>query len=619
MSNLESQNYYWWKQPDDQLYKSVSQYMKYLNTEQSYRQSDNVKHMRLYGNLELLSLRTFQFIRSENSAASQARVTLNIVQSMIDTVVSKLTKSTPKPTFLTAGGDWTIQRKAKKLTKFVEGQYDATKFYAKRAQAIMDSCIFGTGGLKFFKKDGEIHIERIFIDEIVIDDREAVYGEPRQMHQKKYIHKDVLKEMFPKYAVQIEAAGSGEASQYATNSFDRSTNMLLVVESWHLKSGPNADDGKHAITINTKTLFSESYEKNYFPFVFWRWGLRPLGFFGQGLSEQLSGLQLEINKILRTIQVSMHLVSIPKLLVEASSKVVSAHLNNKIGGIIKYAGTAPQYAPLGGIPTELFSHLDRLYQRAYEIAGISQLSANAQKPAGLDSGKALREYNDIESERFMSVGKRDEEAVMEASKILVDIAKDLDEELKDEGGYKVKIKNRKNLDIIKWSEVDLDEDKYIMQVFPTSALSTSPAGRLQDVQELLQAGFIGKEDGMKLLDFPDLEQFYNFNNAGLEDIERAIECIIDKGQYETPEPYQNLQLGITKMQQAYLLYRADGAPDDRLDLFRRWIEDAAQLLQKAQQPQLAPGVPTEGIATPAAPIAQPEAQPTSDLLPVTGQ
>ena len=53
--------------------------------------------------------------------------------------------------------------------------------------------------------------------------------------------------------------------------------------------------------------------------------MRPVGFFGQGLAEQLQGLQLEINKTLRTIQVSMHLVSVPKQLVEASSKLVSSH------------------------------------------------------------------------------------------------------------------------------------------------------------------------------------------------------------------------------------------------------------------------------------------------------
>ena len=52
------------------------------------------------------------------------------------------------------------------------------------------------------------------------------------------------------------------------------------------------------------------------------------------------------------------------------------------------------------ISQDLFMHLDRLYNRSFEIAGISQLSAQSSKPSGLDSGRALREFSDIESERF---------------------------------------------------------------------------------------------------------------------------------------------------------------------------------------------------------------------------
>jgi hypothetical protein len=81
------------------------------------------------------------------------------------------------------------------------------------------------------------------------------------------------------------------------------------------------------------------------------------------------------------------------------------------------------------------------------------------------------------------------------------------------------------------------------------------------------------------------------NNAGVEDIERAIELIIDKNDYQMPEPYQNLQLGIQKMQQAYLFYRANNCPEEKLELFRRWIEDANTLMKKAEQAMMPPAAP----------------------------
>ena len=594
----------WWLANKNNLYQELFAYVSALDSRQQYREADNIRYARLYGNYEMIGIGAFNYSRIEASYNVTNRVTLNVIQSLIDTVVSKITKNKPRATFLTSGGDFSLQRKAKKLTKFVEGIWSYQDFYQTAAMAFQDACIFGSGCIKIYIEDGEIKAERVIIDEIKIDDVESYYGKPRQMHQVKYIEKSVLKAMFPDFELQIDAASYPDAQSYGQSATAK--DMIKVIESWHLKSGPNSDDGKHTICISSATLFEEKYDKEYYPFVFFRWGERPVGFFGQGLCEQLQGIQLEINKILRTIQVSMHLVSVPKLLVEASSKIVSSHLNNRIGGVIKYAGTPPQYAPLGGIPAELFAHLDRLYQRAYEISGVSQLSAQSLKPAGLDSGKALREFNDIETERFMSVGKRYEKCFIEAAEIMIDMAKDL---YLSEGDYKVKAKDGKFVETISWKDVNMDADKYMMEIFPTSALSNTPAARLADVQDLLSAGFISKEEGLKLLDFPDLEASINLLNADSTNLDKILETMMDRGEYFPPEPYQNLENAIRKTQQAYLMFKVQGAPEDRLELLRQYMEDAQNLLMRAQEKAPSPEEMTRelaemGAATAAAQVAE---------------
>lgn len=574
----------WYKKTGADLAESLYAFVGQLRNDQGYRQDENLRHLRLYGNMETYSLRNYGFYRAEPSAATSPRVTLNIVQSMVDTVVSKITKNKPRPSFLTDGADWSLQRKAKKLSQFVEGQFYATDFYSKRALAIQDSCIMGTGPLKIYREGKVIKCDRVFVDELTIDETESLYGEVRSLYQTKHLPLEVLQSMFPDHATELEIAASPEISDWASGSNKAKTNLLKVVEAWHLPSGPDATDGVHSIVCEKLNLFTEPYKRHYFPFVNWRWNVRPIGYWGQGVAEQLTGIQLEINKILRTIQVAMHLVSVPKIFIEASSKIVESHLNNKIGGIIKYVGQPPVEGKLGSIPRELFEQLDRLYNRAYEVIGVSQLAAQASKPQGLNSGKALREFNDIESERFMSVAQRDEQAVLDAAKQYIALGKEIYDAY---GEYKVKTKGARFMEVLDWSDVDMEADQYLMQCFPVSALSKTPAGRLQDIQELMAIGLIGKEDGMKLLDFPDLQHFYNFNNAGLEDIERTIEEMIDNAAYSTPEPYQNLILGVTKMQQAYLMYKSQGAPEERLELFRRWIEDAQTLLNRATQEEQA--------------------------------
>ena len=595
----------WFDDTDANIYNSVFAHVRYLTTSQAYRSVDNIRNMRLYNNYDVVSLSSYNHSRVDSMNNTTHRVTLNIIQSMIDTVASKITKNKPRPTFLTDAGDWEIQQRAKKLTKYCEGIFYGSKLYQEATRAFVDSCVFGTGAVKFYKDNNEVKCERVLIDELLTDDVESYYGMPRTLHQTKFIHKDIVKAMFPGNDDLINDATTFNPSN-SIGGYNKNKSMVFIVESWHLPSGKNAKDGKHTITISNKTLFVEKYTKTYYPFIFFKWCERLTGFWGQGLAEQLTGIQLEMNKILKTIQISMHLVSVPKLLVESSSKIVTAHLDNKIGGIIKYAGTPPSYAALGSIPPELFTHLDRLYSRAYEIVGVSSLSAQAKKPNGLDSGKALREFNDIESERFMTVGIRYEQAFIEASTIILGLAKDIHTET---GEFKVRVKGAKFVETIDWADVDMEEDKYLMEVFPTSALSSTPAARLQDVTELIQAGFISKEDGLKLLDFPDLRSTTNLYNAGLEDIEMTIDRMMSKGEYQPPESYQNLELGIKKTQQAYLLYKTQNAPEERLELLRRWVEDATSLVLKAN--------PAPAPEAAAAPLAAPEAPPSSDIVPLS--
>lgn len=606
---IHNQDHFWWKNNKGDIHKSIYEHVTFLEKEQSYRNDNNLKFLRLYGNAEIIGMGLTGYSRVETPAGIQNRVTLNIIQSMCDTVTAKIAKNTPRPMFLTSGGDWSIQRKAKKLNKFCEGQFYSTQIYEYGKRIFLDSTIFGTGVLKIFRKGNKICVERVFPNEIIVDDAEAIYGDPRTLHQVKWVHKEVLKAQYPRHVGFIDQISDTERN---FGSYKPQTQMIKVTESWHLPSTDDSKDGRHCITIENATLFDEKYTKNYFPFVFLRWAPRPLGFFGQGLAEQLVGIQVEINKILKNIQIAMHLGCVPKILLESGSKIIKSHLNNDIGTIVTYTGTKPDNWQLLQIPPELFSHLDRLYSRAYEIAGVSQLSAQSKKPAGLDSGKALREFNDIETERFILIGQAYERFYLDAARQMIDHARDIANE---EGKYKVQVKGKRFFETIDWKEIDLEEDQYIMQCFPISGLSNTPSARLQEIQEYIQAGFLTKEAGIKLLNFPDLESDTNLIVASVDDIEHTIDTLLD-GEYVPPEPYQNLELGKMMVQMAYLRNKSEGAPEEVLELLRNWITDAEALLQSTQAPPEQPTIPSEIIPQDQAPLAEPEALPTSDLLPV---
>jgi hypothetical protein len=252
--------YYWFKKskPHEDLFN----YIKQLENKQTNVSSDNLRHMRLYGNSDFANMAGYAAVRQEPSSNMQNRVTFNVVQSMIDTAVSKITKNKPRPYFLTDGGDWSLKRRAQKLTQFVDGAFYHVEFYKKLTLAFKHACIFGTGAIKFFRDGNDICAENVFIDELVVDQNDAIYGTPRQLHQKKLINREVLAAMFPGKKVAIEQAISSLSE--LGKEVDNLSDMVLVVESWKLPSKKDAKDGKHIIAINNETLFEEKWEKDCF-------------------------------------------------------------------------------------------------------------------------------------------------------------------------------------------------------------------------------------------------------------------------------------------------------------------------------------------------------------------
>lgn len=591
----------WWKEPEEDQFLHITAVTNGIIESQSYRQIQNLRYARLYANQEILGFGVGLYDRTNQTAISN-RISYNVVKACVDTACSKIAKMRPRVIALTSGGSWSLQQRSKKLSKFIAGVFKDSNAYQEMSAAFQDAAVFGTGAVKVYHDGERIHTERVFINELIVDDAEGVYGKPRQMHQIKYISKDVLIDMFPEKAQEIlNASGQIKFDRALPSSF--SGDMAVVRESWHLRSGKNAKDGRHCITIENCTLLSEPYERDYFPFIIMRWSRKLLGFFGMGLGEELLGIQIEINKLLRDIQSAQNLACVPRVLIESGSSVVEDHINNKIGSIVKYTGTKPDIVTANAMPSELYNHLETLFNKAFSITGISQLSASSQKPAGLNSGVALREYQDIETERFALVSQHYEDCFIQLGEQIIDLASEL-AELNPQ--LSITVPGSNLIEEIKWKDIKVGQDQFLLQLYPASLLPTQPAGRLQKVQELLQSGMINQTTAKALLDFPDIEDAMDMELAAWNDIHAVIEHIMETDEYSAPEPFMNPQLCIQIAQSYYLKAKTRRVEEEKLELLRRFIEDSAALIEAAQPPQ-----PEQ----PEVPQAVPEAPPVSDLLP----
>jgi len=582
----------WWTSPKGEAHESVFEYVRALEEEQDYLHEENIWHARLYANCDLLGLDWT--VRGRQYGRKPLAGEENVICSVIDTAASMIAKNRPRATFLTDGADFTAQRRAKLLERFVEGLFHRLNVYDVAADVFRDACIFGTGVVKVFRDGNDIKLERCLIDDIIVDEMECRTGNPRQLHHRCFVDREVLKADFPKHANAIELANKNDRQYVSYRQVQ--DNQVVVIESWHLPSGPGADDGRHTICLDNVTLQDKKWSGPSFPFRFYHWSKPVVGFYGQGLAAQLTGIQLRINKLNKFIAACQDLISTPRIFVDVASKTLKAHITNQIGAIIPYRGKPPIFLTPQAISNDVYQYKETLKRSAYEFAGISQLTASSKKPQDVESGAALRELNNIETERFSIQAQRYESLHLEIAKMLVEISR----EIHGDGGRVVSVFSAKNLvQKIEWDQVELDEDKYSLSIEAAGILSRLPAGRKQDVMDWAQAGLIDTDEARRLLGHSDLERTKSLANAAIEDIEATIEELLD-GKQPVPEPYQDLQQGLRRVQMAYLKARHENAPEDILEAMRQWMSQAEGMLNPPAPP--VPATPADPAAPPPMPV-----------------
>lgn len=606
----------WWdlEENSDEAAIAVHGLMRQWDQANSGIQAANLRNLRLYSNRETQALSIAQYILAGNQdsafggmpssgvfASRPNRITLNVCKSCIDTVVNKLGKNKVIPKFLTTGGALKQRTKAEQANQFVFGLLNQSNAHQVHRLALRDAAIFGTGFTKAVIREKRVVLERIFPDEIFVDPADAYYGEPITIYQRKFVSKVVLKSQFP-----VHAAAITELSTMEYPFANGVTDTVMILEAWRMSKG--GIKGRHIIAADGINLFDEPWKSDKCPIRMLHYCRPVLSFWGTGICEELIGIQVEINRLLMHIQECMRLLQQPRIFVEMGSKANPAHWVNDIGTFIPYSGNKPpQIYTAQTVHPEIFSQLENLYRKAFEIVGVSQLSAQSKKPSGLDSGRALREFSDIESERMVILGQDFEDFVVDSTMSMLEILPN---------NYTVQAYDKSSgVKEIKWSDLEMKRDDYVLKTFPVSALPQHPAARLEFVSEMSKSGVIDVEDSMELMNFPDIESKMRRQLAPNRLIERAIESALNDGEYVSPEPYMNLDKAIAMAQQFFSWSILEEYPEDRIDMVRRFIDECSEL-KKLGQP-VAPVMPPAAAmqqAQLAAPVTE-QALPQQVLAP----
>lgn len=515
----------------------------------------NLMNAQLYSNRELAAFDWGNGALHRASLAPINRTGENLVLSTVDTLVAQVGKQRPKAKPQTRGASWKLRKQVRLLDKFLYGEFIRNRIYEHGKQVFRDACIFSFGGMFVTMVDGRLHCERVFPDEILIDQMEVVAcGKPRHVYRRRVLPMEVVSSTWDVPMEELEMRAKAGETYLDYRAVGKG--YCVVVEGWQM-------NGHYMCATNEIILDEKPWDRDDPPFVFYHWQVPVSGFYSPSAVEQALPYQIRINEINEVIRDAQDIMGRPRLLVAEGSRVNPMELDNLIARVIKYTGIKPEPANWGTVDSALYQERDRLVRMCQQQFGLSNQSVSAAPPPGarFDSAPAWREYNATQDDRLADPSQRLERFYLDVAELMIRTIEYSGEKpttMWYSGGRYARCEE------IDWKKIDLDKNSYVMQLEATSLYDQGPAAIRDDLEKQFAMGIISPEQYRLERAHPDDSSELSLQAAAAADIRRVIELLED-GKYEEPTPVQDLVNGVQMVTLALLnlnQYSDDEYSDD---------------------------------------------------------
>lgn len=484
---------------------------------------------------------------------------LNVIKSCIDTLTSKIAQSKVRPFFNCINGTFKDINVCKNAQQYFDQYFDIEEVNKKVSMAFRDACIFDHGVLYV---DGETKsITKALPWQVFVRPAELTYNNITRAY---YCQKDYPVSMLPE--------------RYRKRVLDNNPQQEYVTYGIYYDT---VDQCKAVYITELDFVDIEKYEGNRVPFVF-LWYNNPIhGGSSVSIVDMLYGIQTEINILMSKVKDASQLTPANTIFLPDDATIKATQLNNRIGNIITYKATSDMTSSPVTIATppfidaEYIELIKSLKETAYEMVGISQLSAQSKKPSGLNSGVALQTVEDVESERF-------EEQLNQVIRCYVEIAKTCLRVFPKDETILPDTPNR--LDV-KWRDIVDEEKKMQIQFSAADSLSKDPSTKLQQLQQLAQVGVIPQERIAQFMELPDLEGGYSLSNNAINAVLSVIRDCIESENYDVPD-YIPIPMLKTEILNTQLSLRAANFQKNQKDIEKldRLYDMAVQMETEMNSP-----------------------------------
>lgn len=434
---------------------------------------------------------------------------INVGRSISLTLRSKLIQTKGRIFFSPVNGLWSTIKMCRNAQIYFDALIERDELNNKIKQCVLDAMVFDYGPL--WIDDETKSTYRLKPWEFYVDPAELNYGKVSRCM--------IMFENYPLISLKDKLPKDGQSFQQLESN---ETVKVKVYHYWDLTNK------KRYLIVNSEFISVTSIEYNRMPVALFYYEDPIKGLYSNSVMDNTYQNQRQIDDILYRIHDAMTLspantIYIPQSAGGANDSV-GKMLSNKVGNIVEYNAAlgAVTVSTPPAIDQQYFTALQFFVQSTFEQEGVSQLSAQSKKPAGVDSGVALDTLQDVESERFQAQVDNLIQFYKDIYSIMIDVFPEGDDILP-------KRINRSN---IKWSEIKKQRESFNMSSSLTSMLSKDPSKRIEEIEHLQTAGFINPNMAASLLQLPDLEGAYSAATASYDNCLKIIERAIEDDKYD---------------------------------------------------------------------------------------
>lgn len=419
----------------------------------------------------------------------------NVIKSVIDSLVSKLSNNKVRPFFAPVDGTFKTKKVIRQAQQFFDIYYDKINLNNIISETFKDACIFDIGYILINPFTFEVErVPSYCIEELNVN------GE-NKVALIKWIHQPSL---------ALDKYGVSTSRQYVNiEMLIKDDEAILYVDEKKVKT----------ITTSGYPIVNVYYNE-------------PINN-GKTVSivDELEGVQTQIDLINSKIAATSQLTPANLVFIDEQSGLKASDVNNKDCQIypvgIQPGNTANPVNVVTPVPFDpsWSAMLDFYINKAYDMIGISQLSAQSRKPSGLDSGVALQTMEDIESDRFEVQVNHFINAYIDVTRKLIEIIPE-DVEILPADKYQ---------STMTWASIKEQDNLYKVQYSAATALSKDPAERAKQIIQMSQIGLITPSKAAELMDMPDLTDAYTDAEAMEMAVAAVINNAVEYDLYDVPD------------------------------------------------------------------------------------